>query len=152
MLSIDNEILTESISEVLEKMAFMMLMPPEEPLPSPEQSIRVTMRFTGLVSGQIDLLAGNELIEMMAANFMGVEPDDPEANDKRVDAFKEILNTVCGVLLPRLASSPADVFDITIPEAQEINTPEEWDALIQENDAIVMDCDFNPLAFWINES
>lgn len=152
MLKIDNDILTESISEVLEKMAFMMLMPPEEPLPNPEQSIRATICFSGVVSGQINLLAGNELIEMMAANFMGVEPDDPEANEKRTDAFKEILNTVCGVLLPKLASSPADVFDITIPEAHEINTQEEWDTLIKENDAVIMDCDFNPLAFWISEA
>ena len=150
MLDVNNEILNESISEVLEKVAFMMLLEPDEPLPTPKKSICVTIEFSGMVSGKISLLAGFELIEMMAANYIGVEPDDPEATNKCVDAFKEILNTVCGILLPKLASSPADVFDITIPHAQEINSTEQWDDLVQKNDATIMECEFNPLAYWIN--
>lgn len=151
MLKIDDKILCESISQVLERMAFMMLLPPEEEMPSPEQSVEVTIEFRGQVSGQVHLLAGTDLIEMIAANFIGVEPFDPEASEKRVDGFKEILNTVCGTLLPRLADSPADVFDISIPEAREYNRPYQWDALVQDNDATVMECEYNPFAFWITE-
>ncbi len=54
----------------LETMAFMMAMPPEDELPIPDKSILVHMDFTGTISGRAEILAGIELIEMIAANII----------------------------------------------------------------------------------
>jgi len=127
-----SEMLLEAVGEAVETMAFMCAMPAEEELPRPGSGVKVTMRFTGRVNGQAELAAGKDFVELLAANVMGVDSGDPEAQAKGTDAFKELLNTTCGLLLPKLAATPADVFDVTIPEATAIDSPEQWDALTSE--------------------
>ena len=146
MLEISDNILVESLSEALETMAFMMVMPPEEELPAPEQSIRVDMNFTGPVRGKVELMAGLDFTWNMAANVMGLDPDDEEAKSKGTDAFKELVNTVCGVLLPKLASSPKDIFDVSIPKAQNFETTDDWNNFIAQSDVRVLDVDCQPVA------
>ena len=146
MLEISDNILVESITEALETMAFMMVMPPEEELPVPEQSIRVDMNFTGPVRGKVELMAGLDFTWNMAANVMGLDPDDEEAKSKGTDAFKELVNTVCGVLLPKLASSPKDIFDVSIPNAQTFETTDDWNNFITQSDVRVLDVDCQPVA------
>ncbi|MCH9022166.1 MAG: chemotaxis protein CheX [Planctomycetes bacterium] len=147
MPEIQNESLTESVCEALETMAFMIVEPPEEDLPTPTEGVKAKMDFMGPHGGTVELMAGFELIETMAANFMGIEPGDPEAQDKRVDAFKELLNVICGILLPKLASSPGDIFDITVPQAQLFTAPQEWETFTKQSGVTVMECDGFPLAF-----
>ena len=147
MPEIQNESLTESVCEALETMAFMIVEPLEEDLPAPTDGVKAEMDFTGSHAGTVELMAGIELIEAMAANFMGIEPDDPEAQDKCTDAFKELLNVICGILLPKLANSPGDIFDITVPEAKQFKDPQEWESFTNQPDVTVMECDGFPLAF-----
>ncbi len=143
---IQTDVLAETFSQALEMMAFMMAMPPEEELPIPDKSVLVHMDFTGPISGRTEILAGVELIEMISVNIMGLEPGDPEAKGKSLDAFKELLNTTCGVFLPRLASSPADIFDVTIPQANIFEDAEQWGNYIKQSDVTVLDVDYNPIA------
>ena len=143
---IKTDVLVETFSQALETMAFMMAMPPEDELPVPDKSVLVHMDFTGPISGRAEILAGMELIEMVAANIMGLEPDDPDAQGKSLDAFKELLNTTCGVLLPKLASSPADIFDVTIPQANIFDNAEQWENYIKQPDVTILDVDFSPIA------
>ena len=135
----------ESLSEALETMAFMMVMEPEEELPTPERSVHVWMSFFGPLSGGLELLGGEEFTRMVAANLMGIEPDDQEAQSKGVDAFKELLNTTCGVLLPRLAASPADEFDVTVPYSQSYDLA-QWQSFVAQPDVMLVDVDRNPVA------
>ncbi|MCK4627419.1 MAG: chemotaxis protein CheX [Sedimentisphaerales bacterium] len=146
MLEISGNIMQESLSEALETMAFMMAMPIEDDLPVPEQGTVVWMDFTGRVNGRVELLAGTEFIEMAAANIMGADPDDDLVKSKGVDAFKEILNTTCGVLLPKLADSPSDVFDVTVPESEDFSDSQRWTDYIGQNGVAVLDIDGFPLA------
>jgi len=146
MLKISENIMQESLSEALETMAFMMAMPIEDDLPVPEQGTMVWMDFAGRVSGRVELLAGAEFIEMAAANIMGADPDDDLVQSKGVDAFKEILNTTCGVLLPKLADSPSDVFDVTVPESEDFSDSQRWTDYIDQNGVAVLDVDGFPLA------
>ena len=131
----------EALSEALETMAFMVPMPPEEELPIPDESVLVRMRFTGPLSGTAELVAGKELLQMLAANVLGIEPDEEEAQEKGTDAFKELLNTTCGVLLPMLATTPKDVFDITVPESEGLGSVEEWQAYVARSDVTILDVD-----------
>ncbi len=141
MLETSENLLQESLSEALETMAFMMAMPPEDELPVPEQGTMVWMDFSGRVSGRVELLAGTEFIEMAAANIMGADPDDELVQSKGVDAFKEILNTTCGVLLPKLADSPKDIFDVTVPESEDFSDPQQWTDYIGQEGVVVLDVD-----------
>ena len=137
--------LMESLSEAIETMAFMMVMEPEEELPTPKQSVHVKMSFAGPVSGELEMLAGEKFTQMLAANLIGIEPDDEEAQSKGVDAFKELLNTVCGVLLPQLATSPADEFDVTVPTGESYDL-QQWQSFVAEPGVMLLDVDFNPVA------
>ena len=146
MLEISDNVLVDSLSEALETMAFMMVMPPEEELPAPEQSIRVDMSFTGPVRGKVELMADLDFTWNLAANVMGLDPDEEEAKLKGTDAFKELVNTVCGVLLPKLASSPKDIFDVSIPQAQTFDTADDWSKFITQSNATILDVDCQPMA------
>ena len=48
----------------------------EDEFDSPPESVLVHMDFTGPICGRAELLASSELIQMVAANVMGIEPDD----------------------------------------------------------------------------
>ena len=146
MLETSENILPEAISEALETMAFMTVMPIEEEMPYPCQSIEATMSFSGPISGEVKILAGIEFAHMIAANVLGVDFGDPEAQSKSTDAFKEMLNTVCGVLLPKLARSSADVFDVTLPQAQKISGQEKWEEFVATSGATVLNIDENLVA------
>ncbi len=141
-----SELLAESFSQTIETMAFMMALPPEEELSEPEESVKVKMSFTGPISGQIELAAGMEVIINAAANIMGLEPDDPLARDKATDAFKEILNTTCGILLPRIATSPSDIFDVKIPEEEIFYNRAMWSEYATQSDVILLEIDYNLVA------
>ena len=129
MLETTENVLIESLSEALETMAFMMVMPADDELPAPDQGIHVIMNFTGPTSGTVELVAGADFAQMLAANVMGIDSEEDEARTKSADAFKELLNTTCGVLLPRLAGSPADIFDLTLPQATDFADDDLWDEL-----------------------
>ena len=141
-----SDILAESFSRTIETMAFMMALPPEDVLESPDEAVLVSMDFTGPLCGHIELAAGIDVVISAAANIMGLEPDDPLAREKGVDAFKEILNTTCGILLPRLASSPDDIFDVTIPQAQMIESKHRWNNYVDQPDVIMLDIEYHPVA------
>ncbi len=144
--SYSSDILADSFAKTIETMAFMMALPPEDILDSPDEAVLVHMDFTGPVSGHIELAAGIDVVISAAANIMGLEVDDPLAKEKGVDAFKEILNTTCGILLPRLASSPNDVFDVTIPQAEMLESKHRWNNYVDQPDVIMLDIEYHPVA------
>ncbi|MBN2064705.1 MAG: chemotaxis protein CheX [Sedimentisphaerales bacterium] len=141
-----SDVLAEAFAQTIETMAFMMALPVEDILESPCEAVMVSMDFKGPISGHIELAAGIDVVICAAANIMGLEQDDPLAREKGVDAFKEILNTTCGILLPRLASSPDDIFDVTIPQSEIIENKNNWQNYVDQPDVIMMDIDFKPVA------
>lgn len=149
MLDTCEKVMAEALTEALETMAFMIAAAPEEPMPEPVDSVLVRMNFTGPLHGTTELAASGEFMQMLAANVMGVDPDDPEAHVQGTDAFKELLNTTCGVLLPMLATSPEDVFHVTIPESEEIFGCDRWQHFIDQPGVTVLDVDTYPVALRI---
>jgi CheY-specific phosphatase CheX len=138
--------LIESLTEALETTAFMLPLPPEEPLPAPAKGILVQIDFNGPVHGTIQLYAGSELAGMVAANVMGLEPDDQDAQTKSTDAVKELVNIIAGILLTKLACSPADIFNLTVPRADEQPDSQSWEQYIMQDDVTVLEVDGFPLA------
>ena len=139
MLKISENILAESVTETLETMAFMMALPPDEDLATPPESVLVEMKFTGPVSGTAQLVAGWDFLQAMTANVMGLDWDSTEAEQKGINVFKELLNTICGVFLPKLATSQVDTFDVTVPESMVFQSEQDWSEFVARPDVTVWD-------------
>lgn len=68
--------------------------------------------FTGPAEGTLFMSVPQEMLAELADNMLGIE--DAPSEEQRHDALKELLNVVCGNLLPVIAGSQA-VFDVGAP-------------------------------------
>jgi hypothetical protein len=91
MLDTYTQTLIESVAETLETMAFIMAMPVEKDLEAPCVTVQVSMSFEGPVNGTIAIMGGNELVELIAANFLGLEPEDKDVHEKKSMRSKNYL-------------------------------------------------------------
>ena len=106
--------LSEAAAEVLETMFFTSLAAEGEPAPAvtaPFVSVRLS--FRGSPPGRLGLRVPVETGRRIAANFLGIEPD--EAADSQIeDVVCELSNMVCGSVLSRLEGE--SVFELHHPE------------------------------------
>ena len=121
-----NKILMDVFGNAAESFAYMFAEPYEdaEAPPAPESALKVSMSFNGALAGEIVLLVPESLCPAIAANALGLEPEDVEAASGARDALKELLNVTCGQLLTALAGEEP-VFDLTVPEGS-ILEEGEW--------------------------
>ncbi len=114
--------LADSFIKVIEQMAFMFTEPATPYDFSPDDTIKLTatMAFSGAVSGNLSLATNAALGRELAGNMLGIEPTEPEAEEKSKDALKEALNTFCGNFLIAWKGETA-VFDLTPPVIQDLN-------------------------------
>jgi CheY-specific phosphatase CheX len=70
--------------------------------------------FTGAFDGRLVLAVSRGILKELAANMLGVEHASPTP-EQQDDALKEMVNVVCGNLLPVLAG-PQPVFHMSAPE------------------------------------
>jgi len=132
MIETDN-ILTTALSEALETMAFLMVMPMENDLAIPQNTVLAEIDFTGPQNGTIQIFAGLDFCRVLAENTAVLNEAD---NETSYDALKEFANVVCGLLLPKIASSPADEFDVTIPSFRTGDLP-QWGKFTSEPNCCV---------------
>lgn len=100
-------ILTESAMEVLEMIAYLCPLPVTEEtgsngLDSKGKSNCIGITFQGPVSGKLFITLPDLLSRIIAANMLGIDENDPELQQKSIDATKELLNIICGNVLPKL--------------------------------------------------
>jgi hypothetical protein len=75
-------------------------------------AVRGVVEFHGPVEGCLELRLTGDLVPELAANMMGTDEVPDEATCR--DAVGELVNVICGNLLPELAGYDA-VFDLTPP-------------------------------------
>ena len=146
MPEISTNLLSDVATQVLETMAFMLPMPPEEEMPAPDDSLLVRMEFVGPLAGTVEVCAGRDFACALVANAMSMDPDEPEVQERASDGFKELLNVICGVLLEQLAESPADLYTLTVPHMQELSDAGAWQVFVDQPETTVLDVDGLPLA------
>lgn len=115
MLNKPDEILSTVAEEVFEDLAFVLVMPDDgsvehDDCPDAATSV-ASISFRGPFSGTLFLTVSEELLPMIAANMLGLEDCETATQEEEQDAFKELLNVVCGNLLPEAAGVEA-VFDV----------------------------------------
>ena len=129
MSSEHTDMLTRVFCDVLEKMAFMFGDPaePEEMPESVPEPLVASISFEGPVKGALHLAVSRSMSIEIAANSLGMDPEDPEVASKGEDALKELLNVVCGNVLTELAGEEP-VFDLSIPELKAVDQ-KAWNTL-----------------------
>ena len=72
-----------------------------------------TVSFAGPRRGLLAISVDSSMLEEIASNLLGLDSQPPSEGQK-IDATKELLNVICGNLLPAVFS-PQDVFDVGAP-------------------------------------
>jgi len=96
--------LVEVTAATLEKLAFIFTFPTEDApvMDGPAQEV-VRVDFSGPFHGSMELsLPASAMIEL-AVNMLGAEDGEVLTPEQQRDALKELINVVCGNLLPILA-------------------------------------------------
>lgn len=133
----DRELITGTLQEVFEQVAFMFpeSPPDDEPFPAPDgPTVMARIEFSGPWRGVLSLAAPESVCAEIAANALGVDPDDREAGDIAHDALGELLNVCCGRLLTDMAGEEP-VFDLALPSVSPF-TIEQWAELLQNPECI----------------
>ncbi len=114
--------LREIFSETLANLAFMFTDDDIPFDPADEAWFETSIRYNGPRAGELRLLCDRAFMTSLAGNLLGIEPDDPEADVKGVDAVKELMNILCGQLVTDFHGSDA-VFNLSIPECTQLDDP-----------------------------
>jgi len=112
----------QALCETLSKLAFIFADPqdPDAPPTEPQRGLLARLTFRGSVQGTLEMALTAPLGTEIAANILGCEPDDEEAEKASIDSVKEVLNVMCGQILPQLYGED-NLFDLSAPEIQEID-------------------------------
>lgn len=117
---LDAAALEQVTRTVLETAVFLFCDRPTG-VPEPHQGdvIEAVIRFDAPVSGRIALRLPHHLGLEAAANLLGVEPDDPDAQDGARAAVAELLNMVSGAALKEWFGASA-TWALGVPATTEV--------------------------------
>jgi hypothetical protein len=111
-----NETLAAIAEDTIMSLAFLFLMSEDEAGGAPDGNATIaSVDFSGPFSGALFISGPQEMLPELAANMLGfeegAEPPSPEVQN---DALQELLNVICGNLLPEIAGAEA-VFKVHAP-------------------------------------
>lgn len=112
----------KALCETLSKLAFLFADPQDEDCPpsEPKRALKVALDFSGAHKGTLELMVPEPLCPEIAAGILGCDPDDEQAVGSGADSLKELLNVVCGQLLPQIYGNDK-LFDLGAPHIVEVN-------------------------------
>lgn len=129
------EILFEVVRDILEKLAYMFGEPAEDgAVETPVDGYLGSIKFVGHRDGELCIAAPHDMCLELAANMLGTEMDDPNAEEDAGDALKELLNVSCGNILTALYGTHP-TFELGVPEARRTH-PEAWEKLAAHPESI----------------
>lgn len=131
---VETKEVSEGLIQVLETMAFMTVLPMDDDLAAPDETISAEMDFMGPRNGSIQLIAGLDFGGILAENIGNLE--SPSREDA-CDAMKELSNVTCGLFLPRLTSTTAESFKVSVPRLRTCDNSSQWNAFVDDCDSVV---------------
>lgn len=141
----DRSKIGEVFERVLEEYAFMFCGVAEKKdlPPCRGGALRAVIYFTGRLSGHLALAVPQALCPAIAANVLGLEPDDRLAAERAEDSLKELANVTCGQVLTAVAGTDA-VFEMAVPEVGPLDEA-RWETLVAEQETLVYLVDESPV-------
>ncbi|HOA74617.1 MAG TPA: chemotaxis protein CheX [Phycisphaerae bacterium] len=116
--------LTAIFSEVLANLAFLFTDDEETEPALGEVWLETSISYHGPVSGTLRFRCTRSFCELLAANLLGIDPDDEAAARQSEDAVREFMNIVCGQFVTSMHGSD-DVYNLSIPHTVELpETPD----------------------------
>ncbi len=111
-------------SEVLANLAFMFTEEePTEPAAG-GQWLEASIFYHGPIDGTLRLLCSTDFTVLLAANLLGIDPQDDDAETEARDAVKELMNVLCGQFVTAVHGEE-HVFNLSIPQVRDIpETPD----------------------------
>ncbi|QTA85261.1 Chemotaxis phosphatase CheX-like domain-containing protein [Desulfonema magnum] len=102
--------------DVLEKLAFIFSFPEDE-RENIDYASAVTAKvsFTGPFTGTLVMAVSSRALPELAGNMLGLEDDEEPTLEQRYDAVKELINVICGNLLPAVAGKET-LFNVDPPK------------------------------------
>jgi len=108
-------VLTDVVVETLGKLAFLFVAPLEGPIPEDTHELAtVRVRFSGPLSGGMQLRLSRSVLAELAGNMLGADDGSALSADEQNDALRELINVICGNLLPMICGGTAE-FTIQTP-------------------------------------
>ena len=109
-------ILARVTSETLERLAFLFTFADDErDNDGPKPAVTGRIKFSGFFAGSLLMRVSSSGIQELAVNMLGLDDDDEISAEDKQDAFKEMLNVICGNALPAVAGKQVE-FRIDPPE------------------------------------
>ena len=141
------DVMTEALTETLETMAFCSVNPVTDDMVIPPRLVHVKMSYKGPKEGCLQILGGWELGRQIAECIGCVE----DIEDRFViDAWKEICNVLSGLVIPAIADSQADIYDITVPVATLKEQVPAWNEFVELSGAQVLNVEGCAVATRLN--
>lgn len=139
------EMLNEVFYNVLENLAFMFGESVENDSldEMAHDAVEARMRFAGPFSGSLSLVMPRNMCQELAANVLGLDPEDEQADASGEDALKELLNVTCGQVLTSLAGQEP-VFDLSVPLVEPLDES-RWQTLVADEDTAAFLIDEQPV-------
>lgn len=137
------EILVEALTAALEKMAFLTVIPMDQDLRPPKDTLLSEIHFSGPRNATIQILAGSDFTRLLAENYTAGQDTDHAAC---LDVFQELSNVTCGLLLPLLCGSEQDIFDMTVPRVYPSQDAPGWETFTADGRSHVLNVENNLVA------
>ncbi len=144
------EIIAEVVTSTFEELAFMFgeQIDVDELGPLTGQAEAVQMKFSGHFPGIMTIALPDELTKTIAANMLGMDEDDDEAQEEAHDSLKEMLNVVCGHILTEVAGTEV-VFDLSVPHVTRLKS-EQWEILKKAPQTVLFELEDEPMLVNVN--
>ncbi|MCD6347077.1 MAG: chemotaxis protein CheX, partial [Bacteroidales bacterium] len=96
--------------------------------------VQARMLFNGPQKGTITLTVPSDMCADIASNILGMDLDEELVREDDYDAFKEVLNVICGQVLTSLEGDEV-VFDLSVPEVLNLDA-DAWEILLDNPDVL----------------
>ena len=98
------------------------------PMPDTEdgqrgETVTISVTFTGPFEGAMFVVLDRQMLAPLAANMLGMDFGEVPSDEHQADAARELLNVVCGNVLPAIAGAEA-VFDVHAPLVESSPVPQ----------------------------
>ena len=106
MNAVTSGILSDVVVDTLEKLAFLFAVPLEGPAPEDTRELAtVRVRFSGPLCGGMQLSLSRPVLAELAGNMLGADDASALSADEQHDALRELVNVICGNLLPLIGGN-----------------------------------------------
>ena len=139
------EIVTSTFLGVVEQLTFMFgeLVDKEDLSLDGCEMSQAAMNFNGDLVGTLSVAVPSAIMADIAANILGLEPEDIEPDTMLPDALAEMLNVVCGHVIMAMIGTDAN-FKLESPHI-EVLSAEAVQELLGRDDCIGFQLDDSPV-------